>query len=249
MHLAYVTIGNEVRLAVYRTEPTDIVVNYVRPGGPKTLRGKFKALAPRILVGPAMEKQRGFSLQSEGPVTEFQGSCKGKFEDGRLVISESRGIFKGSRGPTELSERRTIEVEENRYSIELPATDIILLSKVFDSYEKRRQYFALLRPPEGEKKSVRVSGWSMERGGIVAPLCCALAVIATGEHAGWVGFVLFSRGNGGIALGGAEGVGEPWALLESYDRLPQKIRDEVLSPPDVIGHLSKRDTDSLAGRR
>jgi len=105
----------------------------------------------------------------------------------------------------------------------------------------------LLRPTKTEK-GLRVSGWCTERGGIVASLRGALAVVVSGENTGWTGFVLWGA-DGGIALGGADGIGEHWALMDSYERLPQKVRDDVLVAPEGMGIRIRRDTDSLAGRR
>jgi len=238
MHLAYLTYGNEVRLVIYRTDPADPKEIFVSLGGQ---RSQFHAYAPDILVGPAFTGRQGFSLQSN------DGACQARLENGKLLVDRKQGVFRDMKNPTKLTELQTIAVEANRYSTELPATDIIPLSHVYNSYERRRQYFVLLRPTK-EQKGLRVSGWSTERGGIVAPLKAALAVVVSGEDIGWVGFVLWGD-NGGIALGGADGIGEPWALLNSYERLPQKVRDDVLIATAAIGVSMRRDTGSLAGSR
>lgn len=215
MRLAYFCYDKSLaRVILYGMNAPDIVISSVSPHDRQQHTESLQAFE-QIFVSPPFIRQQGFFLESG------ESRLCGGFPQG-LQITEKTGVFESIPNAFAITEYRTIAVENNRNSIEMPPTDIMLLSNLWHGHH------ITVDTESGVSK--RVTGWSIERGERACECFCALVSILTGKDAGWAGYLLWG-GNGGIRLGGSHGRGQPAMFFASSSYFPDRVQKVVEHPP------------------
>jgi len=234
MRLAYFHYGlGEARIIAYHKELLDIQasIDGIDQAVP------FQAFAPIFHVSPAVGMKNVTLTASKNG--EILGTCICQFNKG-LHISEPTGLFDGISAPVALIAKETVRAHKRKNLVqELPPTDVMLLSQVYDGWESNKEFSMNVKATHGR---VRITGYSATNDQI-AGLRAGLVLILTGEQAGHMGFALWSKEDGGIQLSGGEGAGTPWKFYEDISVFPKKVQAIVGLPPVAVMEKTKKNVE------
>lgn len=236
MRLAFFHYGlGEARIIAYHKELLSIEASIEGMAGQSV---PFHIFAPIFHVShPVGMKNVTLTAWKAG---EDLGSCTCQFNKG-MHISGPTGIFEGMPVPVALIAKETVRAHKRKNLVqELPATDVMLLSQVYDSWEANREFSMNVKATHGR---IRITGYSAEKDQITG-LRAGLAMILTGEEAGRIDFALWSREDGGIQLSGGEGAGTPWKFYETIDVFPKKVQAVVGLPPVSVMEKLKKNSEN-----
>lgn len=232
MRLAYFHYGlGEARIIAYHKEILDIHASIEGMDG----SAPFQTFAPIFHVSPPVGTR---TLRLEASKNgEILGTCQCQFNKG-MHATEATGIFAEMPAPVPLINKETVTSHKRKNLVEtLPPTDIIPLSQVFDSWDSNKEFSISVRDDQGTKN--RVTGYSAVKDS-VAGIRTALVMILSGQESGRIEFALWSREDGGLQLGGREGIGTPWKFYESIEVFPKKVKAIIGLPPQIVMQKAKQ---------